>query len=141
MNGLDNPDRLGYTLLTAYCAHLASETKEEVSAAISAKGKMWLSRLSDEALLMETANVIRPGWSGVSHCVIERPLDALARRLCEASSTFLPASRIDTVTGSLIPTDPTSPIVTTITATCAPQADLYGVKQETTLQIVRLLLS
>lgn len=141
MNGLDNPDRLGYTLLTAYCAHLTLETKEEVSALISAKGKMWLSKLSDEALLMETSSLVRPGWSGVSHCVVERPLDTLARRLCEASSSFLPASRIDTVTGPLISADPTSPVVTTVTATCTPQVDLYGVKQEATLQIVRLLLS
>lgn len=141
MNGLDNPERLGYTLLTAYCGYLDPEAKEKVSAAVLTKGKTWLSRLSDEALLMETASLVRPGWSGISHCVIERPLDTLARRLCEAASVFLPASRVDTVTGPLVPTDPTSPVVTTITATCAPQADLYGVKQETTLQIVRLLLS
>lgn len=139
-NGSDNPGRLGYTMLAAFCAQLDGETKRLVSESVSERSGVWLSRLSDEALLMEASRPAQSDWRGVSYCVIESPMTSTIKRLCEAAASFLPASRIDTVSGPLIPSDPASPVITTVTASCTPQADLYGVKQEITLQIIRFIL-
>lgn len=141
MSGSARSEQLGYALLAAYCSFLDTDGKVHVNELISSRGKVWLSRLSDEALLLEASGPLKDGWLGTSICVLGQPMSQMIRRFCEAAAAFLPASRIDTVTGPLIPADPTSPLATTITATCSPQKDMYGVKQEVTLQMIRLLLS
>lgn len=141
MNGSGNASQLGYTMFAAYCQHLNAVARARVAELVKGAGTSWLNRLSDESLLIEASRPIKEGWSGISHCVLERPMDTDVTDACEAAAAFLPSSRISTTSGPLIPSDPSSPVVTSVTAACAPQADLYGVKQEVTLQIVRILLA
>lgn len=141
MSGSDNTAQLGYTMFAAYCRHLDAATRARIAQLVKSSGSSWLNRLSDESLLIEASRPIKEGWSGISHCVLERQMDSDVTAVCEAAAAFLPSSRISTASGPLLPSDPSSPVVTTVTAVCAPQADLYGVKQEVTLQIVRILLT
>lgn len=141
MNGSDSDNQLGYTMFAAYCKHLDVAARSRVAKLVEQSGRAWLNRLSDESLLVEASHPIKDGWSGVSHCVVERPMDEDVTALCEAAASFLPSSKINTASGPLLVSDPSSPVVTTITAVCAPHADLYGVKQEVTLRIIRILLT
>lgn len=141
MNGSGSNSQLGYTMFAAYCKCLDAAAKSRVAGLVEQSKQAWLNRLSDESLLVEASHPVKDGWSGVSHCVVERPMDKDVAALCEAAASFLPSSKISTASGPLLASDPSSPVVTTVTAVCAPQADLYGVKQEVTLRIIRILLT